>query len=116
MANINVSYSRRLLFGFDHLFYRIKINRICMIDQEPQGLINRCLVLFGSQFKDFQILLIGLLDPMLPAQDIIGYSELTCGKHVVFVTIVLKGPGFADQGVYDVAIIDVMAVFTAQSG
>ena len=49
---------------------------------------------------------------MLMTQDIIGEPELTGGKHVIFVAIILKGTGFTDQGIDNMTVIDVMTVFT----
>ena len=49
-------------------------------------------------------------------KDVISKSKLTCREHIIFIAIVLEGTGFANQGINNVTVIDVMTVFTTQSG
>jgi hypothetical protein len=53
---------------------------------------------------------------MLAAQQIVGHSELAGGEQISLVAIVLEGSGLADEPVYDMAVVDVVAVTASQSG
>jgi len=99
--------------GCNHLQHDFKVNLICLIDQKPQDIIDQGLAVFGGQLQDFEILLICPLGAILIPQEIIGNSKLAGGKKVIFIPVVLKGPGLADQPVYNVPVVDAVAVFAS---
>ena len=67
----------------------------------------------GRQLEDLEIMLISMFGSMFRAQQVIGDSKLAGWEQIVFVPVVLKSSWFADEPVYDVTVIDIVAVLTS---
>ena len=66
----------------------------------------------GRQFEYLEIVLVALFGPMLRAQQVIGDSELAGGEQIVLVAVVLEGSRLADKPVYDMTVVDIVAVLS----
>jgi len=58
-------------------------------------------------------MLIALFGPMLRAQQVISDSELAGGEQIVFLAVILEGSRLADKPVYDVTVVDIVAILAS---
>ena len=116
MFHMYICNRRRPQTGFNHCLHNFIVNHNSPADQEPQALVYQCLTLFGRQFEYFEIVLVTLFWAMLGAQQVVGDSELAGGEQIVLVTVVLEGSGLSDEPVYDMTVVDIVAIFASQSG
>jgi hypothetical protein len=94
---------------------RLDIGRAISIKQEPQRLINAAFSLLGGQVEDRQVILdLAAGPPVL--QEVVSHPESAGREHRIAVAVFLKRPGFADQPVDDVAIINPMSASPSEPG
>ena len=77
------------------------------VEQEPQRLVHAAFSFLRGQEEDRQVVLDHAAGPPV-LQEVVGHPEPAGGEHRIAVAVLLERPGFADQPLDDVAVIDAM--------
>jgi hypothetical protein len=84
------------------------VGRATLAQQEPQRLVHSIFSFLRGQEEDRQVVLDHAAGPPV-LQQVVGHPEPAGGEHRVAVAVLLERPGFADQPVDDVAVLDAMS-------
>jgi hypothetical protein len=111
----HISHRRRALTPVQDFRHRLDIGRASSIEEEPQRIINSAFSFLGGQVEQSQVVLDHAAGPLV-FQGVIGHPEPAGREHRIAVTVLLERPGFADQPVDHVAVIDPMLASPSEPG
>jgi hypothetical protein len=111
----HISHRRRALTPVQDLGHRLDISHPGRIEQEPQRIINSAFSFLGGQVEQSQVVLDHAAGPLV-FQGVIGHPEPAGREHRIAVTVLLERPGFANQPVDDVAVIDLILASPSEPG
>ena len=82
---------------FDSGTNRLRSNRLVLGQCQPQRILDGILTIAGRQLQDLQIFAGGDAHTVIAEQLIVSHAEVTGGKHVGAILIVLQRSGLANQ-------------------
>jgi hypothetical protein len=89
---------------------------LCVLgDRQPQGGLHGILAVASCKLQDLQVFASGKLRAVSAEKFIVGHAEVTRGKHVGMILVVLQRAGLANQRVDHVPVIDRMFAIAEQA-
>lgn len=90
---------------------RGRSNRLVLGNRHPQRVLHRILAITGGQLQNLQVFAGRHARRVIAQQPIVSHAEVTGGKHVGPIPVVLESPRLANQRVNHMAVVDgVLAV------
>ena len=94
---------------------RLRRNGFAAGDGQTQCVLHGILAFPGRQLQNLQVLADALAPTMSATELIVGDAEVTAGKHVLPILIILECTGLADQRVDHVTVIDRVPAVAGQT-
>jgi len=111
----DIGHRRRALALAEGLGHRLDIGHSSHVEQEPQRIVNSAFSFLCGQLEDRQVILDRGAGPPV-FQEVVGHPEPAGREHRIAVTVLFERPGFADQPVDNVAVIDPMLASPSEPG
>jgi hypothetical protein len=111
--NHDIGHRRGPLTPVKGLGQRVGVGYPARVEQEPQRLVNEALSLVRGQEEDRQVIFDRTAWPPV-FQEVVDHPEPAGREHRIAVTVLLERPGFANQPVDHVAVIDAVLPAAAE--
>jgi hypothetical protein len=109
---MDLGHRRRLLMTLDGCTDQLRSDRLVLVNRHPQRVLHGILAVARRQLQNLQVFAGGDAGAVIAEQLIVGHAEVTGGKHVCVILVILQGARLAHQRVDHVAVIDGVLAIT----